>query len=159
MSTPRRRWFQLTIGAQFAALIAMVVIACLVAVVVLRQRTADTIHFVVPDGFRGPFVVIEDKDAPELPIVNGCYVVNVPQTRVLPIHSDAAFRHWTSREAEFVSGAPLRCGDGIPSGPTDGETMLRSMGWSGSTNHEGHHNFFVGTLAEAQASDFDRIAP
>jgi hypothetical protein len=115
------------------------------------------IEFVVPDGFQGPFLIVERPDGQSGEFREGKLTLTVPPSRILAIRDDSAFNEWTKRSARYEGGGNL---------PIDNEfdaslVALRGGGHGsgvrGSRAIPPHHSYFVGTDAEFMACDYTQL--
>src|SRR5262245_56330448 len=99
------------------------VLLCLPLVVGCSGRGLS-VHYVVPDGYRGCFWVIHDPAAPGLPIVgNGWFQIDVPANGVLRAVSLAPLDAWHESTAVIGTtrtGADLEVGKTIVAPTTVG---------------------------------------
>src|SRR6476620_3371163 len=70
-------------------------------------RRTNEIEFVLPAGFRGPFVVMVDPNGVSGDFVNGKLTLRVPKSRIVRLRSMSAFMQMTRRSARFEDGQPL----------------------------------------------------
>jgi hypothetical protein len=83
------------------------VIVSLLVVAGCDQHGAP-VHFVVPDGFRGPFYLI--KDSLQGVFINATgdqYTVEIPQAGSLKLHDFGLFDSWHQETASFAGGARI----------------------------------------------------
>ena len=115
------------------------------------------VHYVVPDGYRGPFWVVQDPGAPSLPSVGGGWIqVSVPTNRVLLVSSLSPLDAWHESTAVIGStntGADLEVGKTIVSPGMVGIWI----GQRGRVGQQEYRSFFVGTEAEFIAFPRERL--
>lgn len=109
------------------------------------------LEFRLPDGHRGPFVILVDPNGETVESSFGRYVLSIPECGVLRIRDDAILRTpavWQTRS---------RSGQTIPDEnlATAGEVALRSHGfvWRSQQVDE-RFEFYVGKLADSDAFEF-----
>ena len=97
----------------------------------------------LPDGYQGPFEIIQTRRAGTLPLENGAVVCRIPTNGVLRADTLDDFRRWHTETARFSSGRviPIR----VTSDPeiTPDEVCLYNLG-----NPDARLEFFVGTHAD-----------
>jgi hypothetical protein len=115
------------------------------------------VHYVVPVDYRGPFWVVQDSGAPELPIVGrGWRQVNVPANGIILTSSLAPLDAWHESTAVLGSmntGADLEVGKTIVSPAMVGVWL----GPRGRVENREYRSFFVGTEAEFVAFPRERF--
>ena len=120
----------------------------------------QSVHYVVPDGYRGPFWVIHDPTAPELPAVgSGWLQITVPTNGVVLTSSLSPLDAWHESTAVIgnsATGADLEVGKTIVSPGLVGV-------WIGPSGHvelgREYRSFFVGTEAEFVTCPPSRYQP
>lgn len=132
-------------------IIRSLVISCLISVSGCNDSklAPSCLEFILPNGFAGPFVVVESFDAKPIPIDGKCYRVEVPASGVVAVSSTKPFNTMLEWRAAFFDGNVIpvyRMND------ADG-VALHSNGWSDRTGHPPRFEFFVGT--ETEFKDFD----
>ena len=117
----------------------------------------NQVEFVVPNGFQGDIILRHQPDAPELPLVSGRYVVEVPENGVLTFGGYWPFRSYldTGRFANddrlWVSKRyddhPEKGQVGLYSGPSTMTWRTRSDENSGKgvPQEMPEYHWFVGT--------------
>jgi hypothetical protein len=91
----------------------------------------NRIEYVIPNGFRGTVRIIHKEEAPELPIINGCYVYTIPEDGVLFFGGyDPLVSHL--RTARFANGDSIWVSRRIHDHPEGGQVGL----FGGSTHRE-----------------------
>jgi hypothetical protein len=92
------------------------VVLCVVGVVVLNvfagcERKALCVHFIIPIGYRGAFLVhtgqssgvlLQEKD--------GVVTCVIPKSGVLDVRGDGPFYYWHTVRASFDNGTPIPIG-------------------------------------------------
>jgi hypothetical protein len=104
------------------------------------------IEYVLPDGYRGEFEIVESKDGDPLPIENGAEVCHIPASGTLHIDTLESFRNYHRESARYVSGfaLPIRMTDEAERAPN--EVCVYTL--------YGEHSrimYFVGTHSEMLA--------
>jgi hypothetical protein len=100
------------------------------------------IRFVVPERFRGIFILAVNPEAEQTPIVDGCPVYRIPKLGVLQIRDPDPFLGWYSKEAAYDNGEPLLAGFGGPVEPYDDKEIKL---YTVSADSTGRFYFLVGT--------------
>jgi len=91
----------------------------------------NQIEYVIPNGFRGTVRVIHKEGAPEVPIIDGRYVLSIPEDGVLFFGGyDPLVSHL--RTARFANGNPIWVSQRIDDHPEAGQVGL----FGGSTQRE-----------------------
>jgi hypothetical protein len=120
----------------------------------------NQVHFVLPDGFEGPFAIEPDpKDGAELTKVDGRYVVNIPKESVLKMKGYNPFVSYLNTAA-FVGGRPIWVEKKLGDKPGVDEPGLWGVGTKveypdGVTPTNERYYWFVGTEAKWKASAGD----
>jgi hypothetical protein len=112
------------------------------------------LHFVIPDAFRGPIVIIEGRKGVVLDAEKKECHLEIPASGLVVVTSGAALREMRVRSASSVSGKPIAVDE-----PGDDEIALRSGGWADRTGHPPRFELFVGTLQEFEDFDFSKWTP
>jgi hypothetical protein len=104
-----------------------------------------TIHFVLPEGYRGGLLIRTDRnDGVELKAANGVFTCPIPAEGILSIKGKGPFFEWHRVQASYANG------DSIPIGrPNDSLPDDVVAYWSGGSSSEGVIDYFVGTRAES----------
>ena len=118
--------------------------------IVYYNRSGYPIVLVVPEQYRGPVRLIIDRDqGVEVPLLDGKYTYQIPETGTLVIKDDSPFRQWHSLTAMYSGGKliPADHEENLP-----GEIVsIHSLG-SGARVQGGKQEefieYFVGTKAE-----------
>ena len=128
-------------------------------VVVLYFQQAYEIHFVLPEGFRGGFAIIEDKNGTDLTVKRGAYFVTVPPSRLVRVRSLRPFQNWHSESWECWG----KNGDGVavfgasPKGTPNDAVEIRGLGSESQNGSPVRIKYIYGTEQEAQVG-FDAFA-
>src|SRR5438874_300501 len=86
--------------ARFASMAAFV---ALLSVARCDHSTSVHIHFIVPTGYRGVFVITRDEHSSTRPSTSGEKIVyTIPPSGVLSIADDAPLRAWHTELAAFA---------------------------------------------------------
>jgi hypothetical protein len=146
---PRPRW----IGV---AAVVLVVVGATFLVVSFHLQFGHRVVFIIPDGFRGGFVIFEDPNADDVPTKRGSAFVYVPESGELRVRSAEFFRYPSEWIAEFSSGKPLPKSGYLRNEPLEGPNSTGLWGgeYSSSLDHGWRYDFFVGTQREYD--EFDR---
>ena len=121
----------------------------------------QSVHYVLPDGYRGCFWVIHDPAAPDLPKVgNAWFQADVPANGVVRASSLSPLDAWHESTAVIGTtrtGADLEVGKTIVAPTTVGVWL----GPHGRVDPDGreYRSFFVGTEAEFVACQPERFQP
>ena len=115
--------------------------------------TGKPVHYIVPDGFRGPLYVVEDPSYDDPPFEDGRYVFRFPESGVLFVKSLDMFGKFHTSTAEWSSGAELYWHlDPPPQGVAIRGGAMNIGGGSSSRDptrdNPSYMNDFVGTEAE-----------
>jgi hypothetical protein len=119
----------------------------LIMVVSCRARSPH-VHIVLPDGFRGYFLIYPNQpDGAKIEPNGDEYTVQIPKGGVLRIQGDGPFLSWHSRSAAFENGMEIPMASHEENLPQDKVAF-----WGGGTRSENHgpmhFYYFVGTEAE-----------
>ena len=90
-----------------ALVLVAVVLLTLLLYKYLGLGIGRSIHYVVPDGFRGPLYIVGDSDYDDPPVEDGKYVFRFPESGVLIVNNVKMFNRWHSSTAEWSSGETL----------------------------------------------------
>jgi len=110
-------------------------IAVLIATAAGCDRTLDRpIHFVVPDEFSGPFVIVSNSSyADVIEKYSNRYELAVPSSGIIRTKSIDIFCHWHKTTAAYQSGKPFPTDkSGAPllyGGPTSGKDNKTIISW------------------------------
>jgi hypothetical protein len=121
--------------------VATIITLC--AVLFGCSSSGPPVDFILPDGFRGIFVIIPDSEADPMTFRDGRYVVHIPESGILFVANVEPFNKWHTQTAYYSSGIQLPIG--IISGNED-KVALRSL----STSSDGRISWLVGTKAEEE---------
>lgn len=132
-----------------------IVLALLIAwgIAVTWFVVPPTVLFIVPNGFRGPFVIYEDLKGVDVPRVWNEYRIVVPESGIVRLRSTRMLQDWATHRAEFASGDEIRF-------PTQDATWtpnafgIWSGGYGGGSSHPPRDSRFIGTEQEFRAFDF-----
>lgn len=100
---------------------------------------------VVPDGFRGPFTIVENPGGSAISLDGSRYVHRLPTNGVLRVRARRGFEEWHLTSPQFASGQslPVRITTDPP--VSAGEVVLYEIDSSATATY-----FFVGTMSEMQ---------
>jgi len=104
------------------------------------------VDYVLPDGYRGEFEIIQAKDGGRLPIENGAEVCQIPTNGLLKVDSLEAFRRWHTESARYASGGGLELKLTSDAPRVPDEVCVYRLGSSHSKTR-----FFVGTHSDMLA--------
>ena len=110
--------------------------------------------FVLPDGFQGPFLVVEDANAPPIERKNGDFVVSIPESRIVRVKSLSLLRDWHQERASYRNGKTLPVGPHAGADVGTSVVALRSRGIGAHNDRPDVAHFFVGTESDAYEYDF-----
>src|SRR5947209_5577827 len=72
------------------------------------ERRSPIIEFVLPDGFRGAFIVYTNQvDGVDLPFAANTYTCVIPSSGVLKVRKDGPFYNWHRTRARYENGTIL----------------------------------------------------
>jgi hypothetical protein len=71
------------------------------------DRGGKPVHFIIPDSYRGLFVITENPNASAIPVIDGRYCITVPSDGRVKVKSMRPLRVWHSETAAFASGEHL----------------------------------------------------
>ena len=107
-------------------------------------------HFIVPNGYRGPIVVVSHPDFEDLErsqVSEEGYVHFVSDTAVICVASDRAFEKYRL-SAEYEDGSPILWSQ-FPRDTTSSSITIAGFGvWGGGAKDVNMHWFGVGTEDE-----------
>lgn len=105
-----------------------------------------TVHFVLPDGYRGAFKIIEDADnrANPVTISDDVVTVSVPFDGIVKVTDVGFLTKWHSQKATYSNGRSLPSGMAVS--PESDVVAFHSL-W---TDSEGTSYYFVGTPQELE---------
>jgi len=110
--------------------------------------STPTVEFVVPDGYRGRFVLFVDPiNGVALRQRDGVVTIDIPVSGVLRIKDDSILARWHTPKARYQDGTPILYEPNGKAKP--GEAMLLGAG-SSEVDEDGtriHWNY-VGTRAD-----------
>jgi hypothetical protein len=117
------------------------------------MQKAEEVEFVLPAGFRGPFVIVVAPDGQSCDSVDGLVSLSVPEARVVKIEDASILAESTPWRARFVGGSMLpnsweaRESDvSLHFGPHESQRHVRP-----------HVQCFVGTEKEYSKCDFSEL--
>ena len=119
---------------------------------VMLTRTNE-IEFILPSGFRGPFVIMFDPNGVSGDFVNGKLTLRIPKSRIVRMRSMSAFMEMTHRSARFDDGLPLE----VEHEHEPNRVLLRTGGKAIGIDFPQHDGYFVGTEAEHLKGDYAKI--
>ena len=131
----------------------VVVVGLLILAVALYLQRVKEIEFIVPTGFRGPYVIMLDPNGVSGDFVNGRLTLRVPDSRIVRVRSMSAFMQMTHRSALFEDGQPLA----VEQEHEPNRVLLRAGGGATGREFPQHVGYFVGTEAEHLKCDFAKI--
>jgi hypothetical protein len=109
------------------------------------MEQVERISFIVPAGFRGAFVVAEDRNAPPVRREGGVSIYEIPRDGLLSTSSVNPLREWHTATATFSDATRLPVGGSSPVEPyADTEVKLRYL----YTDSNGRTYFLIGTESE-----------
>jgi hypothetical protein len=103
------------------------------------------IHFVLPDGFTGPFIIVSDSKYPDrIRKLNDRYELSIPTSAILRTNNTDIFNRWHKKSASYRSSQPF---------PTDAHgNLLFFSGPTGTKNNTRYISwYYVGPYDEFQA--------
>src|SRR5713226_752149 len=72
------------------------------------SQRCDHIHYVLPNGYRGAFLIYNEReDGIELRPNKGQITCVIPNTGVLRVKGKGPFYEWHSTTASFANGVPI----------------------------------------------------
>ncbi len=104
------------------------------------------VRFVVPDGYLGPFEILQEKGAGEVILEHGEFVYRVPTNGMLKVAQVVGFTEWHKADAFFASGTPIPVKLTSEREQVPAELALYEL-WNTRTRYK----FFVGSQAEMAA--------
>jgi hypothetical protein len=127
---------------------------CLTLVFTLGcQGSQKSLQFIIPNGFSGPFVIVERQDGLVLKSEQPTAVIHVPNSGLVLLTSFDELRLWRHHSASFAGGPPIGVYE-----VRDNEIALRGGGLVARNGRE-RIEYFVGTLQEFQEFSFDDWEP
>jgi hypothetical protein len=100
------------------------------------------VRFVVPERFRGLFILVVNPLVDKTPEVDGSPVYRIPKLGVLEIQDPSPLLDWYSKEGSYDNGEPLPSGVGGPVPPYDDQEIKL---YTVSADSTGRFYFLVGT--------------
>ena len=117
-----------------------------VSVVISCDKTDAPVHFVVPNGYRGMFVVYPgQKDGTEISLKEGQYTYIVPDDGIIRVRGEGPFATRQEMSASYSDGTPLPL---YASEDADPETDTGI--WAAGTISSGGIWFVVGVRREQE---------
>jgi hypothetical protein len=120
------------------------------------------VHFVLPNQFRGAFVILKDP-ASSAAIEDHYFstTLRIPEDAVLRVPSDSFFHRGSRWSASYLNGERLPLDDELSNRPEDRirQVTLWSAGFGDGSAHGPRYDFFVGTRAEFEDFDFWSFKP
>ena len=110
------------------------------------------IEFVVPAGFKGPFVIIEGPDGQSCDRKDGKITFIVPESRIVVVRNDGVFDSFRL-EARYADGTPLA----VEYEAKATTLALRFGGHSSQLGVKPHHECFVGSEDEWAKCDWSEL--
>lgn len=111
------------------------------------NRAQPHIHFVVPNGFRGAFIIYTNSPRGGGLMRQGSnYTCVIPDNGVLHLREEGPFFQWHTRSASYADGKNIPEYQG--GGAIDDDTVAF---WGGGSRGEGMVYDFIGTKAEKAA--------
>jgi hypothetical protein len=75
------------------------------------QRPGRDVMFILPDGYRGRFeIALDHKDGNAPPLVDGKWILRIPETGRLRLNTLDIFQSWHSQSAFYRSGQRIPMG-------------------------------------------------
>lgn len=107
------------------------------------RPASSQIHFIVPDGFRGLFVLrVTAGVQPASRQGEGRFIYRIPPNGLLPIGENEPIFRWHQLSAQFDSSAPLE---------TENELVTDAVKlYSLSTDQRGNSYYLVGTAIDKE---------
>lgn len=129
----------------FRLLLSVLVTAGLLcAVAGCADASGDPIHYILPNGYRGPFKIVVDSAASGGYRYDGkCHIYTIPANGVLRVSSASPFKYFHRTSAEYVGGRQIACSEPGPAGPD--AVRLTALGAT-----ESEFWMVVGTEADVQ---------
>jgi hypothetical protein len=127
----------------------LILLACGASLLIGCDGSGPSVHFSVPDGFRGLFKISVDRKHGLQPVKsNGVWTIVVPTNAHLVITEGWFFRKWHTETASYYSGKPV--GDEPIS---TNAVALRAL----STDTERNTWWLIGTKREQHIAHFARL--
>ncbi len=144
-------------GSRWLGLGALLLLA--LAVLWFWQERRATIHYVVPDGYRGIFRLELEPAAPALTREGGRYLVVIPDAGILRVRRWGPLLDLREHTAAYAGGRPLSVGIAdrgeLSPGRAGDEVKLYAL----ETDASGRSYYLVGTAVEMVAAQDLRERP
>lgn len=134
------------VGMRSTILVGAVIVAALMALFIrITPHMQAPVVFLIPNGFRGTFYLLEDPRAGvELKAEGGKMLVPIPKTGLLRVASLEPLEGWHKESAHFENGNPVPSSPESPSevGLYPGETSAENQSgpvygaWIVGTKHD-----------------------
>lgn len=129
-----------------AVIVAGSVIVVTIWILIARARSTITVQYILPDGYRGVFKLMEDQQAGvKLERQDHRYTVHIPKNGILSVKSLKPLRNWHAVSAAYESGKL------IPVAPSDQMTAKTVALYTYIHSTDRVYRFFVGTQADELA--------
>lgn len=132
-------------------------LAILLGIIAGCNRSLDrAIHFVIPNDFRGPFVIASNPVYPDaIARYPDRYELKVPSDGVIRTKRIDLFEHWHRLSASYENGTDLPGWDSkdnlLQSGPTGGSDDNSSVSWYYVGGYDEFQAFMRGELPDRSA--------
>ena len=116
-----------------------------------------SVHFIVPDGFRGRIdIVLDTKYGSQIKTQDGRNTYVIPASGTLRVHSFRSLQRWHTTTAAYASGMTLPV---IGTAGTNNTVAFFELGASATSGSNGADSTesvvcFVGTIPEARKIGF-----
>jgi hypothetical protein len=115
------------------------------------------IHFVIPDGFTGPFVLVAHPSNPDAIVRHSDrYEISIPSDGILRTKSTAIFTRWHKTRATFSSGKRLSSQDRDAIGLYAGPTSTSGISWYYVGTYEEFRTFMYGDVHDRNRREWLR---
>lgn len=101
------------------------------------------VKFILPDGYRGGFEIVQTTEGEPLPIEGGALICRIPASGVLQTDTLADFGRYHTETAQYASGRPLAIRPRNDHMAVTDEVALFNIG-----NSRTRMRFFLGTRSE-----------
>ncbi|MES2790123.1 MAG: hypothetical protein V4719_10905 [Planctomycetota bacterium] len=133
----------------------MSILLCSIALSSCNPMGYPTVRFLVPNGFSGPFIIVEDPLGEPIEAKHGITTFSIPASGVLKVKSAAVLQGTMTIEARRVNGEQIPLDH--EASPT--QIALRGGGKMKASDSEPFFGFFIGTESAQIAVDFATIRP